>query len=69
MRIVIVGYGEMLRALVAGVKRTNHELVGVFRHENVLLPAFIRKFNDKFSPSSDCNFVQTHEEFNTVSQI
>ena len=58
MRIVIVGYGEMFQALISGVLTTKHEVVGVFRHENVLYKPLKRFIHDVFKPSSDFNFVR-----------
>ena len=43
MKIVIVGYGEMLQAVVSGVLKTKHQIVGVFRHDNVLYRTFLSK--------------------------
>ena len=58
MRIVIVGYGEMFQALISGVLTTKHEVVGVFRQENVLYNPLKRFIHDAFKPSSDFNFVR-----------
>ena len=46
MKIVIVGYGEMLRALISGVLKTKHEIVGVFREENIKYPPLTRFIYD-----------------------
>ena len=59
MRIVIVGYGEMLQAVILGVLKTKHQIVGVLRHDNVLLKPFLSKVIDKLKPSMDYNFVRT----------
>ena len=53
MRIVIVGYGEMFQALISGVLTTKHEIVGVFRHENVIYNPIQKFIHDAFKPSSD----------------
>lgn len=58
MKIVVVGYGEMLNALVEGISASEHEIVGVFRHENVKLSPFKKFFIDRFSPSKDYNLVR-----------
>ena len=48
MRIVIVGYGEMLQALISGVlKVKKHQIVGVFRHDRVLTHPVWLKIIDK----------------------
>lgn len=59
MKIVIVGYGEMLQALIMGVLKTKHEIVGVFRHDKVLLGALRSKVADLMKPSMDYNLVKT----------
>ncbi len=59
MKIVIVGYGEMLQALILGVLKTKHQIVGVFRHDKVLLNPLKRKILDVLKPSIDLNLVKT----------
>lgn len=58
MKIVIVGYGEMLQAVVSGVLKTKHQIVGVFRHDNVLYRTFLSKLLEKIKPSMDSNFIR-----------
>lgn len=59
MKIVIVGYGEMLQAVVSGVLKTKHQIVGVFRHDNVLYKPFLSRVIEKLRPSIDANYVKT----------
>ena len=59
MKIVIVGYGEMLQAVVSGVLKTKHQIVGVFRHENVLYRTFLSRLFEKIKPSIDFNYIRT----------
>ncbi len=59
MKIIIVGYGEMFRALITGVMRTPNEIVGVFLHDNVLKSPLNKFFSDLLSPSDDYNFIRT----------
>ena len=61
MKIVIVGYGEMLRALISGVLKTKHEIVGVFREENIKQSSIKRFINDFLNPTDDYNFIRTHQ--------
>ena len=61
MRIVIVGYGEMLQALISGVLKTQHEIVGVFRQEYITMNPIQRTIKDLLNPSSDCNFIRTQQ--------
>lgn len=61
MKIVVVGYGEMFRALISGVLKTQHEIVGVFRQENILQSKFERVIHDILRPSHDYNYIKTHQ--------
>ena len=61
MRRVIVGYGEMFQALISGVLKTQHEIVGVFRQEYTTLNPIHRSIKDLLNPSSDYNFIRTHQ--------
>lgn len=67
MKIVIVGYGEMFRALITGVLKTKHEIVGVFRHDNVLYPKYNRFLVDKLMPSEDYNFVKNLNLYDIIA--
>ncbi len=58
MKIIIVGYGEMLQALVTGVLKTKHQIVGVLRHDRIIFPSFLLKIMDKLKPSMDYNFIK-----------
>lgn len=58
MKVVIVGYGEMFSSLIAGVMNAGHEIVGVFRHENVLYSPIKRYLFDRLVPSADRLFVK-----------
>ncbi len=59
MKIIIVGYGEMFDALIAGVLSSGHEIVGVYRHENVLYNPIIRFLHDIFLPSGNMLFIKS----------
>ena len=61
MRIVVVGYGEMFQALISGVLKSQHEIVSVFRQEYTTMNLLRRSLKDLLAPSSDCNFVRTHQ--------
>ena len=61
MKIVIVGYGEMFRSIISGVLKTQHEIVGVFRQENILYSPLKKFFYDVFRPSDDYNFIKTQQ--------
>lgn len=53
MKIVVMGYGEMFDSLVAGVMQSEHDLVGVFRYENVINNRIRQFMYDIFMPSSN----------------
>ena len=61
MNIVIVGYNEMLRALILGLLASDSKIVGVFRHENVIYSPIKKFFYDLFNPSTDLNFVKAYK--------
>lgn len=58
MKIIIVGYGEMFQSLISGVLQAKHEIVGVFRHENVIYSPFKRFIKDKLFASKDYKFIK-----------
>lgn len=58
MNIVVVGYGEMLDALIAGIKDTKHNIVGVFRHENVVYNPLNKLVHDVFKPTGNLIFIR-----------
>ncbi|MBE7704769.1 MAG: hypothetical protein E7Z90_03005 [Cyanobacteria bacterium SIG29] len=58
MKIVLVGYGEMLQALILGVLKTKHQIVGVLRHEKILYGPIKSKIYDYLKPSSDYTFLK-----------
>ncbi len=60
MKIIVVGYGQMLNSIVLGIMRTQNKIVGVFRHDNVIKSAFKKKYDDIFRPSQDYNLVKTY---------
>ena len=59
MKIIIVGYGEMFRALITGVMKTPNEIAGVFLHDSVLKSPLNKFFSDLLIPSADYNFIKT----------
>lgn len=61
MRIVIVGYGEMFQTLISSVLKTQHELVGVFRHDCLKKSRLERFIKDVVTPSDDYNFVRMYQ--------
>ena len=61
MRIVVVGYGKMLAALISGAKAQRHEIVGAFRIDRVKYSGFTLFFKDIFAQSADYSFIKSHK--------
>ncbi len=61
MNIVIVGYDEMLQALISGISKSDNKIVGVFRHDNVIFSPLKKLFIDLFNPSSDFNLIKAYK--------
>ena len=59
MKIIIVGYGEMLKSVIDGVLDTDNEIVGIFRHENIMYSPFKKNLKDVFYPSYDYKFIKS----------
>lgn len=60
MRVILIGYGEMLRALALGIMNSKHEIVGILRQETVKTNTLFRIANDYIEPSDDYIFIKTH---------
>ena len=56
MRVVVIGYGKMLAALISGVKAREHDVVGALRIDRVKYSKFTLFFKDIFAPSVDFAF-------------
>ncbi len=63
MRVILVGYGEMMRALALGILNSRHKLVGVLRAQTVKQNKILRLINDYIKPSDDYIFLKTHSLF------
>lgn len=53
MNIVVVGYGEMFDALVAGIIESGHSIVGIFRHERTIHNGLGCIIKDTFRPTAN----------------
>lgn len=51
MRIILVGYGEMISSLLLGCLENRHQVVGILRHEQINDSAIKRFFKDTFCPN------------------
>ncbi len=61
MNIVIIGYGELFRASIFGLLNTEHEIIGVLTHDNVLFNPIKKFFFRLFTPDSDYNFIKSQK--------
>lgn len=61
MKIIIVGYGEMFRSVISGILKTDNEIAGIFRHENILYNPFNKFFKDFLQPSYDYTFIKSRK--------
>ncbi len=58
MKVVILGKGEMLSNLIEGTLSAECEIVGVFRYERTIIPAFLLKLRDFFKTSYDVTLIK-----------
>ena len=61
LRVVILGYGEMLSNLIAGTLDSGSQLVGVFRYDRVRKSRFKRWLDDLFNPAVDYNYIKSYK--------
>lgn len=60
LKIVIIGYGEMLTNLIAAALDANCEIVGILRKETVKYNPFIKKIKDIINPSVEYNYIKSY---------
>lgn len=58
MKIILIGYGEMASSLLLGVLESGHEIVGVLRHDRILMHPVKRFFKDIFNPEEFLVLIQ-----------
>lgn len=61
LKVVIIGYGEMFNNMIAGTLDSGAKIVGVFRHDRVKYPRFIRWIKDRINPDTDYNYIQSYK--------
>lgn len=61
LKVVILGYGEILTNLIAGCLRSNCKIVGVFHYDMVKYPPIDRFLIDVFNASIDHNYIKSHK--------
>lgn len=59
MKIVVVGYDKMFSNLILGALESKHKVVGVFRHERVIIHPWLLFFKDIFAPGNDLTFIKS----------
>ena len=60
LKVVVIGYGDMFNNAVAGVLDSGSKIVGVFRHDRVKYPRFIRWIKDLINPDTDYNYIKSY---------
>lgn len=60
LKVVIIGYGDMFNNMIAGTLDSGAKIVGVFRHDRIKYPRFIRWIKDMVNPDMDCNYVKSY---------
>ena len=60
LKVVVVGYGEMFSNIVAGTLDSGSKIVGVFRHDRVKYPRFVRFIKDLINPDTDYNYIHSY---------
>ena len=61
LKVVIIGYGEMFTNAVAGTLDSGSKIVGVFRHDRVKYPRFIRWIKDRINPDIDYSYIKSYK--------
>ena len=61
LKVVIIGYGEMFNNIVAGTLDSGAKIVGVFRHDRIKYPRFIRWCKDIINPDTDYNYIKSYK--------
>ncbi|MBE7706959.1 MAG: hypothetical protein E7Z91_06940 [Cyanobacteria bacterium SIG30] len=59
LKVVIIGYGEMLASLVEGIRFSNHKIVGILRYDRVRFSKSALFFKDIFNPSKDLSYIKS----------
>lgn len=60
LKVVIIGYGEMFTSMIAGAMDSGSKVVGVFRHDRIKYPRFIRWIKDIINPDSDYSYIKSY---------
>lgn len=60
LKVVIIGYGEMLANLIAGALDAKCKIVGVLRYETVKYNSLRNKIRDFVAPSVDYSYIKSY---------
>ena len=61
LKVVVIGYGDMFNNIIAGTLDSGSKIVGVFRHDRVKYPRFIRWIKDRINPDMDYSYIQSYK--------
>jgi len=61
LKVVIIGYGEMFNNMIAGTLDSGSKIVGVFRHDRIKYPRFIRWIKDIVNPDIDYSYIKSYK--------
>lgn len=61
LKVVILGYGQMLTHVIAGCLDANCKIVGVFRYDKVRYNTVDRLIHDTLVPSHEYNYIKGHK--------
>ena len=59
MKIVVIGYSKIFASIIDAVLASDHELVGVLRHDKIKFSPLKLWFKDLINPSSDYSFIKS----------
>ncbi len=57
LKVVVIGYGQMLANLILGCIESGHQIVGVLRHDRIVYDPVSLAIKDIFAPSKDKCFI------------
>ena len=60
LKVVVIGYGEMFANIIAGTMDSGAKIVGVFRHDRVKYPFWLRRLKDIINPDMDYNYIKSY---------
>lgn len=61
LKVVIIGYGEMLSNVIAGTLDSGSKIVGVLRHDRIKCSKLKLKIKDMISPDQEYNYIKSYK--------